>query len=292
MREGRSSKTGAQNSVSVTRSLTGGLIKVSPTAQRRSSTTVTFSSRQDGSSTRNRTVSSSLSPKVQKRPTTASKPAVLDKLQARQRSASFGHNVYAERFKKSQMKESNEPVSHIGCSNVPPSTKSHQYLSHKIEVEQSQHGMVFDYIHGVIKHRPKTAFGSIIHDNIYEDTDAQLKPQADSESSTCHSDGSEDEETRPVTGAGDFLSQCILDSQVTVIKAAEKPSSSTLFSKLLNEFMLEPQQQEESFDSNSSPVTDQSYRIRANSLPCTAMLKLGKNSIACGTRVQIKLPEH
>mgnify|MGYP001792914743 CR=1 FL=1 len=97
-----------------------------------------------------------------------------------------------------------------------------------------QDELVFDYIHGEIKHRPKTAFGRTVHaDNTpASPTTGGRKSKSKGGHDDEHDDGEQDH-----ISADEFINQCIIDSQTPRIKTVQRPRTSSTFGQLLEEFL-------------------------------------------------------
>lgn len=244
---------------------------------------------------------SSPSPKARARTNSYAPNQTRPKLsQQRQRSRSFGHASFLP------IERSNEDSKtiHIGHSNgrLSPSnsfSSSEMIFSHVRSnynnsaltggthhlSEKSTNDLVFDYIHGEIKHRPKTAFGSKVHEDI--ETKASCKLTTKVVADPCESDKEDEENVDNLIKADDFINRCIIESEQPVIKPTEKPHSSATFDKILKEFMSDS-----SADSESEmDETERVFRLRANSLPVSSMLKANQTVNSGGKRVHIQLPE-
>lgn len=243
--------------------------------------------------------SSNFSPKSRVRTNSYTQSQVTPKKSPlRQRSSSFAYAVHSpikpleQAFRSKREKSgSNSSIESSSSESYAPHTSNYSYTTstanpHKLS-EQSTNDLIFDYIHGEIKHKPKTAFGSVVHD----DTSSTNSPKTSKKGGTdTHMNGDAvedldvDEETELIA-ADDFLNQCIVESELTVITPAEKPHSSATFDRILKEFMPD-----HSSDSECSQ-SHQLFRPRAFSLPINSVLKTNATTPNNSKRVHMQLPE-
>ena len=235
----------------------------------------------------------STSPKL--RPRTNSCVASPRKLsvptyEQRERSASFGNTGRKPLLNNLRSKSPARSNSNMSLQSNQSSSESiassHHNTStgnsrHDVSSEQPANDLIFDYIHGEIKHRPKTAFGSIVHQSANTKTSPK-PPKKEMKHDDSGSSNSEDESV--VATANDFLNQCIINSEQTWIKPPEKPQSSSAFDKILKEFMPE-----DDIDFDEEP--QKTFRERTHSMPASVMAKNGSNLVPCGKRVHILLPD-
>lgn len=206
-------------------------------------------------------------------------------LRQRQRSASFGYATHlltkpARLSTNLKPSGSEERVSKTGSNPTLCGDHSDKHdQQHCVKCSRLQRRsslkpagsdeLVFDYVHGEIKHREKstTAFGSTYHPE-------DKKPPKYERRSSLKIDTSKDEKEAgdeaegdqdSMVSADDFINRCIIDVQTPRVKTAQKPShTSSTFSQLLAEFMPEDGNHELP-DVVAIPVIKQ--RGRSNSLP-------------------------
>lgn len=101
----------------------------------------------------------------------------------------------------------------------------------KIKTLTEPSDLIFDHLRGEIRHRPKTAFGSTMH-------------QAAKSSAKNHHTQSKLETPLPhkkvklqPLAADQFINECIIISETRVIKQAEKPKASPLFCQIMGELL-------------------------------------------------------
>jgi len=221
--------------------------------------------------------------------------------QMRQRSSSFGNASQYYRKKLAAQINLDLPIKKtISNSSVNSSTESlcdhHDVLlGHQKSIKHSgpntcsrcmrkeklkevtwSNDLIFDHIHGEIRHRPKQAFGRTVHDGEKISSVKKLPPKSKSPSP----DRKRDSAIEPVT-ADEFINKCIIESETTIIRAAQKPTGSSLFSQLLGEFL--PHDDETLHVELKAPETP---RERAYSMP--SEWRRNRNTIACGMRLQIE----
>lgn len=136
-------------------------------------------------------------------------------------------------------------------------------------VPKPQDELVFDYVHGEIKHRPMTAFGRTVHPEKAAASPPTMKKKSILKMSYGSNDGKDDCD---VLSADGFINQCIIDSQTPRIKTAQRPQTSSTFGQLLEEFLP-------SNGSNEIPelleIPPVKRRGRSNSLPVVPVWKNG-----------------
>lgn len=215
--------------------------------------------------------------------------------QTRQRSSSFGVALPLSKLKAKSLREqilrkSKDDVSTSSSAEALPHSgdSSPEPHLHYMEPQHSQHcqkckrhvmrqnslreslnnpedELVFDYANGVIRHkeRPKTAFGT----TFYSQKKTSTSPTTPRRSvklqlPVCDEQGLDPANTDEPISANDFINQCIIDSQTPRLQPAQKPSTSSTFSKLLEEFM--PSKKE---DQGVPEIVVVPRRGRSNSLP-------------------------
>ena len=220
--------------------------------------------------------------------------------QSRQRSSSFGHTTQYYRKKltakinldlpiqkatsTSSMHSSNESL----CDHSSETGSLSSFAKHSTnnacfrcmrkekhkEVTQPN-DLIFDHIHGEIRHRAKQAFGRTVHD---EDRAPTVRKHSPKPKQTTTE---EDTTPEPIT-ADEFINKCIIESETTIIRAAQKPTASSLFSQLLGEFL--PNHDDEPHLSELKPA--EPPRERAYSMP--SEWRKNRKTIPCGMRLHIE----
>lgn len=155
--------------------------------------------------------------------------------------------------------------------------------------------IMVDYIHKKIKHRPKTAFGSVIPGKYkaIPDTTACIKTSKRAVkrvSIPCglrdYTESNYDFKEREPIGVDTYINCCIQDAQAVRIKPSERPQSSLLFSKILDEFMSSDE--DDDWTSGMKPLSRERATSLSSDFNPVSILK--KRSTPSCTTVRIKLP--
>lgn len=220
---------------------------------------------------------------------------VPDQYLGRQRSSSFGQQTSTQmRLHKKQTKINLDlPVKKSTSTNSLHSS-SESLCDHKNDAIKRKDrfkelskpsDLVFDHLHGEIRHKIKAAFGSTVHDEFklqVGSTDMNERPSSKS-STTLDGESPEQEDTVAEPIAADkFINQCIIEAQTTIIRPTEKARASSLFSQVMEELL--PTHDDEIQLSDLKPL--ETPRERAYSVP--AAWRQHRKTVPCGMRLQIE----